>query len=386
MRVQMVCQFGDPVRGLSPYADALLQSLGDVAGVSVEPVDYKSPYPAFLHPAEAGSASSPRGLSWCSPASWWRVASRPADILHIQHWAPPLASYLWLLAHMARQNGKRVVVTVHNPAPHERAGVFSSFERRLLRSADILLAHGSTGCDVLRERLGDGAPAIRCIAHGLHVAAAPILPTPDDYRQLKLDSAHKYVLLFGNLRGYKGVDALLDAWRLVQPQRRGVRLVIAGRLWDGRSKWAARLAARVLGTASDARQLRDRLSSAAEAGDVIVREGFQTDADIDALIRVSEFAIFPYLHFAGQSGAACRAAAMGCPVMVSRVGALPDLAMDESWVLEPGDREGLAVHMRAKLGSSGVLDAARVRQLDAVRRHDWKNIARDHAEIYRGLA
>lgn len=385
MRVQLVCQFGQPVRGLSPYADALLGALRCVPEVDAVPVDYRHPYPALLHPAGSARTYVEDGLSWFSPVSWHRVAHAPADIVHIQHWAPQLSCYLWPFAEMARGAGKRVAITVHNPQPHERARAYASFDDRLLRSASALLVHGASGCDRLRDRLGLHWPHIYSIAHGMHVMAKPPEATADDYARLRLDPSLRYVLLFGNLRGYKGVGALIDAWEQIRPSLMDVRLIVAGRLWGGGERILGRFGARLAGTADDAASLRRQLKRANACGCVTWRDGFLDDGEIDALIRISAVAVFPYLRFGGQSGAACRAAALGCPVLVSRVGALPDLAIDDSWIVQPGDVAGLAEQLVAALTKPDPREVRR-QQLAAVRGFDWTFVAQEHARIYRELA
>lgn len=386
MQIQLISQFGKPVRGVSPYSDGLLAGLRRLGNVNIEVVDYKSAYPGVLHPAQYERVDGRGELSWYSPGSWKAVAGRSSGIMHIQHWAPPLAVYLWPLVRLAKKNGRRVVVTVHNPIAHEKAGVFRFFERRLLCAADMLLVHGAVGCRILQERMGSTGSLVRRIEHGMAVAEQPVSPTPDDYASLGLDPAYRYVLLFGNLRGYKGVDVLLDAWKRAQPHLDNVRLVIAGRLWDGGGRWIGWASASLLGVAGDARRIQRMLTFEGSMRGIVLREGFQSDAEIDALIRICEFAVFPYVRFSGQSGAACRAAALGRPVLVSRVGGLPDLAIDESWVVGPGDSLALADRLLEKLAKSSRDGEINFVQLNKVRGYDWGAVARDHVAAYRELA
>lgn len=386
MMIQLISQFGQPVRGVSPYSDGLLAGLRNLAVAEIKTVDYSSAYPGVLHPAGAYRANTGGMLSWYSPGSWRAVAEQTQGVMHIQHWAQPLAVYLWQLVRMAKQNGRRVVVTVHNPVAHESIGLFTHFERRFLGSADLLLAHGEAGCEILRKRFGPNGPEVRCVGHGMTVMARPVVAADGDYSCLNLDPSCRHVVLFGNLRGYKGVDVLLDAWSQVRESLPDVRLVIAGRLWNGRGSLLGRASAALLGAAADAHKVQSMLASKERMRGVILREGFQRDEDIDALLRICEFAVFPYRRFTAQSGAACRAAACGRPLLVSRVGALPDLAIDESWIVDPGDSAALAARMLDKLSAPRIAQAARCAQLDKVRKYGWETIARDHLAAYRELA
>lgn len=386
-RVQLVCQFGQPVRGLSPYGDALFGSMPREEGLQVDKVDFASAYPSALHPAERGGAKGPGGaLHWASPLSWNQVARAPADVIHIQHWAPPLSSYLWPLAAMAHRRGKKVLVTVHNPLPHEKSGMFRMLEDRLLRSADALVVHGEAAREDVLRRLGHRTPPVHVVPHGLAPLRQPSPASEQDYRRLGLSPSRRHVLLFGNLRGYKGLDVLLEAWSSVRSELDDVVLVIAGRLWGGRQGIGGRLAASLAGTGEEAAGIQAMLEGRALRDRIVLLEGFQSDEDIDALIRVSALSVFPYRRLSGQSGAACRAAAMGCPVLVSRVGALPDLAIDDTWIVRPGDADELARRLLEKLRAPDTLAVAGQLQLRAVSGYDWPTIARMHLDLYRSLA
>lgn len=382
--VLLVCQLGDPIRGVSPYGDALLAALRGVPGVTIEPVDYLAAYPGLLHPASRGGTVGFGDLHWGRPATWRRLARMKGDIIHLQHWLPPMACYLASLAAMARRAGKRVVITVHNPDPHEALPWIKGCERKLFSRADALVVHDSGGVLRLRERFAIPDEKIHEIPHGIKVRGRPPLPESNDYMTLRLDPSRRYVCMFGNLRGYKGIDVLLAAWARVAAGIPDVDLVIAGRLWAGQKGLGARLVARLLGTGRDAQRIQAMLAMPEVVERVHLREGFQPDENIDALLRISDFAIFPYVRFASQSGAACRSAGLGCPVLVSDVGGLPEIAIDRSWVVPKGDVDALESRLRQKLLSPN-LKVWQWKQLGRVQCYDWPQVAAAHAAIYHEL-
>lgn len=383
--VLMICQFGQPVRGLSPYGDALLESLNSVSGIRIYPVDYRAPYPSLLHPGSEKIASGPGELQWSNPASWYRLAKSKADIIHLQHWLAPMACYLAPMISMAKFRGKKVIITVHNPTAHEMLQWPRLFEKWLLKQGDALITHDARGAAALQKLIGKESPRIHIIPHGIQIATSPPAPQDDDYKLCRLDPNRRYVCIFGNLRGYKGINILLAAWAKVATRLPDVDLVIAGRLWTGQSGHLARLASRSLGTNRDADYLRNALADPALARRIHLQEGFVSDTAIDALLRISEFAVFPYIRFSSQSGAACRAAGMGCPVLVSDVGGLPDLAIDTEWVIAPGNIDSLAAALYRLLNNPAELSAARQRQLESISLFEWAKIAESHITLYREL-
>jgi glycosyltransferase involved in cell wall biosynthesis len=384
--IQLVCQFGQPVRGLSPYGDTLLRGLHRHADLNVIPVDYRAAYPSFLYPASNNGLTSQGDLHWANPFSWSRVARMPADIIHIQHWSAPLACYLWPLAAMARKARKRVVITVHNPMPHEALSSVDALEMRLYRSAHILLVHDANGARVLRKRMGVEPADIRVIPLGIDAQRLPPDIAPNDFASLGLDQSRRFICIFGNLRGYKGITILLDAWAKIAKNLPSVDLIVAGRLWTGAKGGLARLVAHRLGTDSYASLLKEKLASPALAKRVHLLEGFLPDNTIDALLRVSDIAVFPYERFSSQSAAACRAAGMGCPVLVSNLGGLPDLAIDDTWIVEPGDVDELALRLFQKLNLNNLRRDLRLAQLLKIAGFSWQQVGSEHAALYREIA
>ena len=132
--------------------------------------------------------------------------------------------------------------------------------------------------------------------------------------------------------------------------------------------------------------MRAALAAPALNNRVHLYEGFQPEANIDALIKLSELAVFPYIYFASQSGAACRAAGRGCPVLVSNVGGLSDLAINTQWVVEPSDVKGLVSALYKMLTlCPKQLRLNREIQLERVQHFSWAHVAAAHAALYREL-
>ena len=124
----------------------------------------------------------------------------------------------------------------------------------------------------------------------------------------------------------------------------------------------------------------DRLGSR-----VILRNHFVADDVVDACCRIATVAVFPYDKFSGQSGAATRAVSWGTPLIVSRTGALPSLAIDDDFIVRPGDCDALAHTLERLLGGQPGLPEIRQRQLARITPFYWDQIAVQHATVYREL-
>ena len=156
----------------------------------------------------------------------WR--SRP-DILHVQYLALAERGYgveLWLLR-WARRLGIPIVYTVHNVLPQDTGDRLRPLYQRVYRLADILVCHTDAARAQLLAEFGVPPDRAVVIPHG------PLFhdmdrPTPAQARQrLGLGSTVMF-LCHGGIKPYKGIEFLLEAWRLVVAERSDVTLVVAG--------------------------------------------------------------------------------------------------------------------------------------------------------------
>jgi glycosyltransferase involved in cell wall biosynthesis len=107
-----------------------------------------------------------------------------------------------------------------------------------------------------------------------------------------------------------------------------------------------------------------------------------SESEVDALLAGASLVALPYTQ-ASQSGVGLLAIAGGVPVVVSDLGALPELAYDPSFVAEAGNPQALADTIVRHLD-----DGADVRH--AVLRHahahfSWEHSAQLSTELYREL-
>jgi len=197
-------------------------------------------------------------------------------------------------------------VTVHDPVPHPGhpalGRIDAAVRRRWISGSALVLVHGQSLVDELPTWIPRAHVAV--VPLGITVAERP-LPNP----------ARPSILLFGRLQRYKGVSVLLEAMNLVWRSRPDVLLRIAG---EGPE--AARVPA-------DER--------------IDFRAGYVPEADVESLLAETTVAVLPYVQ-ASQSGVGSLALSYGVPTIVSDVGSLRELAVDDTYVVPPGDPEALA--------------------------------------------
>jgi glycosyltransferase involved in cell wall biosynthesis len=269
----------------------------------------------------------------------------------------------WHWRRLARD--RAVIFTVHDTTPFLGRPTSRWQQlgwRRLLDAPHELIVHTEDSRQALL-RLGVAADRINVVPHG------PLLPmratAAVSPRLAPAEGGVRTLLVFGEIKPYKGIDVLLRAAARLSPAvAAGWRLVIAGR------------------ERCDLTGLR----ALAKASRVPVewRVGFVPDAAITPLFLSADLVVFPYRQV-DASGALMLALPFGVPVVASRVGVFRELIEEgvTGWLAKPGDDAALALALERAMGDAGRRAAVRRNILARVTTlWSWPTIARAHVEIY----
>lgn len=154
---------------------------------------------------------------------------------------------------------------------------------------------------------------------------------------------------------------------------------------DGDAPWPPRVL--VLDATPEDRAALARIAARHDAGDHLVYAPVLAADDAAAVVAAARAVVLPMVSEASGS-AALDALAAGVPVVASAVGALPDIVGTAGILVEPRDRERLAVALTAVWGDgpvgSGIAEAARQRA--AARSRTWADVATDVRRIYAEVA
>jgi glycosyltransferase involved in cell wall biosynthesis len=201
------------------------------------------------------------------------------------------------------------VFTVHDPAPHPGQTFSRVAAKRMFlagsrnawrRRARVIVVHSESLRAEVHPR-----PRQLCVVVplGIEVHDEP-LPVP----------ATPTVGFFGRLEPYKGLDVLARAMPEVWKARPDVRLRVVG---NGPTELPI----------SD-----DRVS---------FERGYLPESEIERFFRDATLTVLPYTQ-ASQSASGSLSVGYGVPVVATRLGGLPDLTLDETYLAGAGDATGLA--------------------------------------------
>lgn len=315
--------------GLATFNERLARQFVS-EGHEVELWTFTLQYPSFLFPGKTQYTSEPaptdllirRELNSCNPFNWCRVgrAIRKAtpDLLICCYWMSFFAPSYGLISRMARKNGKtKCVALVHNMIPHEPNILDKLFAPYFVKSQDAFVALSES---VLKdiEKIEN-----KIINHKSSIINRPKVSSPhpiyDHYgermtkaaacKALNLPADKNYMLFFGLVRAYKGLDLLLDAFGMVKDQLPDLQLIIAGEFYEHEDKYRAQIAS--LG-------LTDR---------VIIRNEFIPDDDLRKYFGTADLIVQPY-KTATQSGVTQVAFHFEKPMLVTNVGGLGEIVHD----------------------------------------------------------
>ena len=290
-------------------------------------------YPSFLFPGKTQYSEEPapqdmnivRKVSSVNPFNWIKVGRElkklAPDLIVIGFWLPFMAPCLGTIARIAGKNGKtRVVSVVHNIIPHEhRIGdkMFASF---FCKSVDGFVAMSDSVLNDL-TRFDNVKPRVFC-RHPLYDNFGQHVERSNALAELGLDSNYRYMLFFGLIRDYKGLDIMLKAYADSRLRQMGVKLIVAGEFYNNAEKYF---------------ELEKELGL---EGEVIWHREFVPDSRVRYYFGAADIIVQPYKS-ATQSGVTQIAYHFEKPMIVTNVGGLAEIVPDgkAGYVVEPDEKQ-----------------------------------------------
>lgn len=299
-------------------------------GHQVEMYTFTLQYPGFLFPGKTQFTDDPapadlkitRRINSCNPCNWLSVGreirKKEPDVVVFAYWMSFMAPCFGTIAREVKKNGKtHCIGLIHNMIPHEPNVLDKLFPGYFVKAMD--------GFTTLSEAV------IKDIEHfdhqdkPKHWAPHPIYDHYGDIidkhlarKELGLQADGKYVLFFGFIRDYKGLDLLIDAFGDLELQDRGVKLLVAGEFYG------------------DPKPYMDRINSLDISDIVVMHNDYIPDNKVNLYFSACDIVAQPY-KTATQSGVTQVAFHFEKPMLVTNVGGLPEIVPDGKigYVVEP---------------------------------------------------
>lgn len=295
------------------------------------------------------------------------LSRQPADLLHL-HWPEDLflkgdrrdllRRLRFVADFLLAQRKKPIVHTVHDLYPLRDSEHWMTrwVIRTVVRNVSRLIVHSQGARDVVCETFGVPPESCEIIPVGdLSIAYGELHER--EFARAKLGLKNERVCLcFGAVLANKGLDTLARWWAINKPD---ALLAIVGKDYD----------------AALAEQLR---ATAANAANILLRFGFQSDEELNLWFSAAAGAIINYRSIFA-SGVACLARSWGVPLMLPH--RLTTIDLDEPHPL-------VFRYEALESDFSRVLQEALASQRDGNAakpwrsRTAWKNVAAQTAQVY----
>ncbi|MBO5619574.1 MAG: glycosyltransferase [Paludibacteraceae bacterium] len=367
--------------GLATFNERLARQFAE-EGHEVEVWTFTLQYPSFLFPGKTqySAENAPedlnvrRVLNSCNPLNWLKVGKQirkaAPDLLICCYWMAFFAPAYGLISRIARRNGKtKAIALVHNMMPHEPSVLDKLFAPYFVASQDGFVALSDS---VLKdiEKIESSS-----LSSQLSIKPKAFSPHPiyDHYgermtkeeacKALGLDVKKRYMLFFGLVRAYKGLDLLLDAFAKVKDRLPELQLIIAGEFYENEDKYRAQITANGL----DER--------------VILRNEFIPDADLRKYFGAADLIVQPYKS-ATQSGVTQVAFHFEKPMLVTNVGGLGEIVHDHQmgYACEPS-AEAIAEDLLDYFTNNRLEDYTSYLQKEKIK-YAWSNMTAAFLKIY----
>ena len=358
-----------------PYRGGLASIMETMAreymrrGDEVRIYTFSLQYPSLLFPGKSQTVDTPaptdlhieRVMNTCNPLNWIRLGLRlrreRPDMVLMKYWTPFMAPCFGTIARIARGNGHtKFICQIDNVEPHERQIIDRPFNRYYLRAVDGFVYMSEQVHGELREYTA--VPALFS-PHPMFSNFGERVERAEACRALGLDANLQYLLFFGLIREYKGLDILLEAWSRVR--RDGQKLIVAGEFYDDKERYAPLFA---------------RLGAS-----VVLHDRFIADADVKYYFSVADALVLPY-RTATQSGVTQIAYNFHLPMIVTDVGGLPEIVPDDKvGYVCPPTVEGVMDAIE-QLYKEGNLDRFRRNIAHERKRFSWPAMCNKIVEVF----
>lgn len=289
-------------------------------GYDTEILTFTLQYPGFLFPGKTQftDAEAPddmkikRVLNSLNPFNWIKVGikirKQKPGILLIKYWHPFMAPCFGTVARIAAGNDvTRVICIFDNVIPHEKSLIDRLFTQYFLKSINgAIVMSGSVLEDLTSFRINfpvDFNP------HPLYDNYGTPLNREDALRNLRLPAENSYMLFFGFIRAYKGLDLLLEAFANRNLRNGKLKLIVAGEFYENDKPY------------------RDIIKKYDMSGDVILIDRFIGENEVSSFFSAADLIVQPY-RSATQSGVTQIAYHFGKPMLVTNVGGLGEIVKD----------------------------------------------------------
>lgn len=230
-----------PLRGgLASFNERLCTQLQQ-QGHQVVLYSFSLQYPSFLFPGKSqySNDAAPKHLhiktivNSINPLNWLKVGNlirkEKPDVIIVKFWLPFMGPCFGTILRIAKLNKQTKVISIlDNVIPHEKRFGDEAFTKYFLKPIDAFVAMSR---EVLNDLKSFSSKPSVYTPHPLYDNYGDALSRENALEKIGLNPADKYLLFFGFIRKYKGLDWLLEAMNDERIKNQNLKLIIAGEFY-----------------------------------------------------------------------------------------------------------------------------------------------------------
>ncbi len=370
-----------PLRGGISQSNYALQSYFEGQGEDVAIVSYSLQYPKWLFP---GKKQTVNGLernvkntfnliNTLNPFSWVKVAQwistkKPSYVI-VRYWHPYFAICLSLILALIRKKSIFIIAWIDNVHPHESVPFQDILTRLFLRNCDAFVVMSKSVQKDLIDCHNISNKKIVVSPHPIYNVFGRsinknVAKKNLGISNLSIKNNDKYILFFGLVRKYKGLNLLLEVMASETIRKMNIKLIIAGEFYDNKENYMKKI---------DSLGIGDH---------IIIHDHYIGNDDVVNYFCASDIVVQPYIT-ATQSGVSMVAYNFNKPMILTDVGGLSEYLVHKKngYLVNPNVEdivlalEDYYVNDREKIFSDFMI----------AQRNDysWGKLARTFNELYK---
>ncbi len=318
-----------PLRGggIATFNERLARAYQD-RGDEVIIYSFSLQYPSFLFPGSSQYTDEPApdgltiktSINSMNPLNWIKVGREikklKPDLVVVRFWIPYMGPALGTISGIIRKSGVKVVAIVDNIVPHESKLADKQLAKYFVKRVDGFVTMSKAVLTDLKN-FDNKKPKLLTV-HPLYDNFGKAVPREVALNKLGLSADYNYLLFFGFVREYKGLDLLLKAFANEKLRKFPVKLLVAGEFYIDKKPYL---------------ELIDELNI---KDDVILHSAFIPNHDVVNYFCAASLIVQPYKE-ATQSGITQVAFHFDKPIITTNVGGLAEIVTDrrDGYVVEP---------------------------------------------------
>jgi D-inositol-3-phosphate glycosyltransferase len=324
-----------PLRGGIAASGERLAQAFQAEGHEVKVYTFSLQYPNFLFPGKTQYSDEPKPqdldiqvvINSVNPFNWLKVgrqiASEKADLVICRFWLPIMGPSLGSILRLIKRNKKsKIIGLMDNIIPHEKRVGDKPFAQYFVDACDAFVVMSSS---VKEEMKQFSDKPCYYTPHPIYDIYGEKVSRSEALSFLQLPDNQRYILFFGFIRKYKGLDLLIEALGLLKSREEErntegaeLKLLIAGEFYGDEDFY------------------RDLIKTQNLENQVIIKSDFIPTDDVKYYFGAVDVVVQPY-RSATQSGISQVAYHFEKPMIVTDVGGLSEIVPhgEAGYVVEP---------------------------------------------------